>query len=812
MLSRVSRQFLYLHPGQLLLALVGIGAGIAAVTGVVLLRGVLVDALDEATAVLAGDDGIRIQAVAGAIDEQAYAALSRQPGAPDLLAVLRVPVRVGNRTMEVLAADWITGLSGHATAREAPIPGPALEALIVGPAVVATPDTLERLDRVPGAALRLEWRSGAGEVNVAAAVPSRPGLDGRLLMDIARAQALFGRRGELSELLAPEDSRDWLAAHLPSEWILTTGRERRGSARRLTAGMRANLSAMSGLALATGLFVVYSVLGFLMVQRRRQFAILRALGVTRGRLAGMLAGESLLLAGLGGLAGLVAGTALAAGLLELLRQPVREIYQAVMPAAVRPGWGLYAAIWCAGLATAAAVTLPVIREAMRIPPGRLLRGVPPAPGAIWSVTGVAVAAAGAGTLWLTDSLAGGLAGLAVVLAGLVMAVPAAAFALLESMGRALSDRLAGRALRLLVPGRARLAPAVSALTLAVALAVGMGMLILGFRGAVDDWVDRLLRADAYLTLESGALTLAQVDRVQALDALAHISSVRRASLPDGTRLVAYDLPDPAWGGFDWLAGDPATGRAAFEAGEGVLVTEPLARRRGLEVGGTLRLPTPAGVRSLPVAGMFRDYSTEQGFVAMDGRLYRRLWNDPLRDSLGLYLAAGHMVDAELQARLGEAAGAGIRLTLPEDIRTETLAVFDRTFRISWAMAALVAIIAGVALTSALLALGLERSREYATLRALGLTIGRLRALVIIQTGGLAVVSAILAVPIAVAVDAILRLVVQPRAFGWSVPLSWPAWEPLAVMAPLVLAAGVAAGLVPAWKVAARPPARLLRVG
>ena len=55
----------------------------------------------------------------------------------------------------------------------------------------------------------------------------------------------------------------------------------------------------------------------------------------------------------------------------------------------------------------------------------------------------------------------------------------------------------------------------------------------------------------------------------------------------------------------------------------------------------------------------------------------------------------------------------------------------------------------------------------------------------------------------------LSLAVQPRAFGWSLALQFPL-EPLAVLVPLALLIGALAGAYPAWKIARRDPAPLLR--
>ena len=141
-------------------------------------------------------------------------------------------------------------------------------------------------------------------------------------MDIAAAQHAFDLPRAISELLAPAVAADWLEARLPPGIVMTRAAEQRASARRLTAGLRANLTAMSLLALATGLFVVYSVLSFLMVQRRRIFGVLRAIGLTHRDLARMLIQEGLALGVLGSLFGLVAGTLLA----ELPADRRRTVY------------------------------------------------------------------------------------------------------------------------------------------------------------------------------------------------------------------------------------------------------------------------------------------------------------------------------------------------------------------------------------------------------------------------------------------------------------------------------------------------------
>ena len=813
MLARLSHRFFRLHPGQLILATIGIAAGIAVVTGVALLRGALLDSLDAASSRLAGDASISIRTETGALSVQDYAELSRLPGAPDWVPVLRVPVRIDGVRFEVLALDPFVGspdprlLLGPGSVLATAVDSNAPPAVVVGARTLdAIGLDVDELDA--GTTLELAFEGQTFSVAIAAMLAADQDLDRRLLMDIAQAQSLFGLSGQVSELLAPGHAQDWLQAHLPDGLVWRSASERRDSAAGLTAGMRANLTAMSLLALATGLFVVYSVLNFLIVQRRHSFGMLRALGMTHPRLAQLLIGESLMLAALGGLIGLVAGTWLADRLLVLVAVPVGELYGQLPLVQSAPSWGLYGIIWMLGLFAALLVTVPLLREAMRVPPGRLVRTLHEsglslkqagAYGALPMLFGVAL-------LLAVDSLAAALLGLFLFLTGLVIMIPALGFGLLDKVARRLPRNLAGRALVLLRSSRSRLAPALAALTLALALAIGMAMMILGFRVAVDDWVERLLRADVYVSADQGELDAEKIQTLIDRPAVEAWSSVRQRRLADGRLVTAYDLPAQAWSGFDWVAGAP--NRDAFEAGREALVTEPFARNRALAPGDRLSISTPAGPRALTIGAVFRDYSSDQGMIAINGVQYREWFDDPVRDSVGLYLNTDPERWLE---QLGQTALAEqLSWITPLEIRQQSLAVFDRTFRISWALAVLVGLIALIALTSALLALGLERAREYATLRALGLSPKGLIGLVMLQTGGLTLLALVLCLPLALLMDMVLSGVIQPRAFGWSVPFGWPPLAPLLWTAPLAIIAGVLAGIYPALRIARRPLIEHLR--
>jgi putative ABC transport system permease protein len=78
--------------------------------------------------------------------------------------------------------------------------------------------------------------------------------------------------------------------------------------------------AMEAVALLVGLFGLSSSLGAIVLGRRREFGVLRHLGVTRGQIAAMLGAEGGMLAVLGAAAGLAAGGAISVVLVRVVNR------------------------------------------------------------------------------------------------------------------------------------------------------------------------------------------------------------------------------------------------------------------------------------------------------------------------------------------------------------------------------------------------------------------------------------------------------------------------------------------------------------
>ena len=87
-------------------------------------------------------------------------------------------------------------------------------------------------------------------------------------------------------------------------------------------------------------------------------------------------------------------------------------------------------------------------------------------------------------------------------------------------------------------------------------------------------------------------------------------------------------------------------------------SENFASLNNLHAGDTVELQTPSGPLRLPLAGVVRDYSDQQGSVMVDLSVYRQYWNDDSMDFFRVYLHAGR----RRVCREGEASCARSRAT------------------------------------------------------------------------------------------------------------------------------------------------------
>ena len=837
LLSRSGRRFFARHPWQYALAVAGVALGVAVVLGVDLAGASARRAFDVSTEMVMGRATHQVLPRSGRLEEGLYpelrAAMRRHgepaAAAPAVEGALTLP---GGRRVVLLGLDpfveapfrdELTAFSGDLD----------LLALLTTPGAVALPAPLaEELGVARGDRIEAVTAEGAVELRVAGRLEPdaarSAAASGYVFADIATAQELLGMTGALSriDLIVSSEVAAGLAALLPDNVELVESAARSRATFGMTRAFRLNLTALSLLALLVGAFLIYSTMNFLVVRRTRTIGILRSVGVDRRGLVRAILSEALVVGVPGTVVGLLLGALLGAGLTGLVVQTIDDLYFRLRVDALALAAWPFAKAAALGLGMTLLAALGPALAAASIPPRAVLsrasmerrtrRRLPwlLAAAAAALVLAVLLLAAGRNSLVIS------FAGLFGVFLACALATPPATAGLMSLLDRALPARApvpVRMAIRGTTASLSRTGVSVAALAVSVATVVGVGLMVSSFRISVDDWLRQSLVADFYLAVDEawcrgvggvGDLSAA----LRALPGDAEVTYSQRRRLQVGGeewRLWAVDAGRVGLGA-EILAGDPATARARFAAGEAVLVSEPWAMRRGTRVGDVLTLPTPSGERSFPVAGVFRDYTSDRGVVALHRERYRQLWGDECSEGIGVSFAPGTDPTAARTAIEGVLPpGSSIWLSNNAELRAASLAVFDRTFTITRVLQVLVGLVAFLGILSALQALQLERVRETAVLRAVGWLPRQLRVLVLAQTGLLGFAAGLFAMPLGIALAGLLVFVINRRAFGWTMSFEISAGELAQGMA-LALVAALLAGLYPAWRTSRRPVAQDLR--
>jgi putative ABC transport system permease protein len=834
--ARSGRRFLQRHPGQLGLALAGIALGVAVVVGVDLANDSARRAFELSSTLVTGRATHQLTGVDGTLPEDVYARLRRgtpiHRAAPVIEAPVRIP-RLPDRSLTLLGVDPFSEspVRNEVTHRAGRID---LVRLLTVPGTVALPQPLaESLGAAIGSRLTLVVSGREQTVEVAGIVEvdtARREVAGNFLFaDIATAQELTGLARRITRIdlvLTDAEVAALEALRLPGTLLLEA--DAKGTAIvEMTRAFRTNLTALSLLALVVGAFLIYATLSFLTVRRRPVAGMALALGLTPGQLFRAMLAEAMALGAAGTALVLVLGHWLGAGLTGLVLQSIEDLYFAGATA-VRPEAWIYAKGAALGLsATALAGIAPALAAARTSPRGLVSRamfeGMTRRRAPLLAGAGAVVAIAGAALLALdTRSVTIGFVALFCFVAAAALVIPGLTAWLLhipQAPARwtgALPARLAVRAAR---ASLSRTGVAVTALSIAIATVIGIGVMIESFRGSVSHWLDGTLQSDFYLRLAPGVAPQAAMPLGPgAVAALREMPGVEGLSLsrtlwiptPTGALQLRAVEPGPNGWGLEIVEGDPDAALAAFRSGQAVVISEPLARRRGIAVGDELALPAADGLLAFAVAGVFRDYGSDRGAVVMRLGTFRRYWQDDRLTGVGITLRDGG--DAgRLRRELGRFAAASgqLQLAARAELRAVSMQIFERTFTITEVLRWLAGTVAFLGILSALLALELERTRETGVLRAIGFAPRDVRRLVLAQTGLLGLVAGLVAAPLGVALAALLVFVINERAFGWSMGFAIPPGV-LAGGFAMAIGAALAAGVLPAVRLARMPLTAALR--
>ena len=848
-LARANRRHFLRHPVQLLLAILGVALGVAMVVSIDLAAESTHRAFALSMDALTGRYTHHITSGPGGLPESWYARLRVEQGLRDIAPAVEGYVTAQGGTLRVVGFDPFAERNLRSRFVRAAKGGDAMRLLTDPSAVMLSAVTARRLGIRPGDSLEVTAEGASKALSVVAyaegAGPAEPALEGLLLADIATAQELLGKVGNLDriDLIMGDDPalERRIRALLPAGASLESAAGRHSATQNMTAAFELNLRAMSLMALLVGTFLIYNTMAFSVLQRRELLASLRILGATRRQLLREILFEAALLGLVGGMIGVGLGLLAAQGLLYRVTRTINDLYFVLTVTEFLPdpmlllrglALGLVAALLAAlGPALEASFAPPIATRARsgaeslarRALPWLALAGSLCIGLAFWILYAQTDSEKTGTVLNTSDGLVSAIAGLFLLLLGYGLLTPSLLLgfaAFIVYLARRFGADLTRLAVLGVASSLSRAGLAIAALSIAVAVSLGIGVMIESFRDTVAEWLDQILQADIYIATPSTAARSSPPlppdlqQRLANILGIAHFGASRRVFIATSvgeSELLALDPPYPDEPGFRFRHADSQALWNALPTQQAVFISEPYAQKHRLKVGDTLALSTDSGPVSLPVAGVFFDYRSDQGLIVIHRNLYERLWKDRLHTSLGLYLKPGVALEA-VRGQV-ERVLADIRQPLQvrsnREIRDASLETFERTFAITQVLRLLAVGVAFVGILSALMAFQYERRREIAVLRATGLTPAQAGGLVLLQTGFMGLTAGLLSIPLGLAVALSLVRVINVRSFGWTMDLTVPPVH-LAAAVGLALFAALLAGLYPARRAMVTPPAVSLR--
>jgi putative ABC transport system permease protein len=652
-----------------------------------------------------------------------------------------------------------------------------------------------------------------------------------IVMDLAEATRTLERNGNLDRILVrvPQSKPldEWLAtlrSAVPAGTTVEAQGTRTNENRRMLAAFRWNLRVLSYIALVVGAFLIYNTVSVSVVRRRAEIGIVRALGATRSTVMLAFLGEAAAFGLIGGLLGIVIGRLMAKSAVGLVAATVSSLYVSSTPAPIGLTWPVALLAIGIGLSISVLSSLAPAWEAAGVAPveamSRGRREHEVRMRKFRALTGSAVLAVAA---WIASRqqpvggkpLFGYISALLLIGSG-ALAIPAFVAAVSRATSVVVTKLFGVEALlaaRSVSGSLRRTSVLTGALATAIAMTAAVGIMVGSFRQTVLLWMEDRLQADLYLRPAgpSGAdrhptMSPEVADRIAALSQVAAVDRFRAYQISYDGAPVTLGAGEARiagrYGSRPILSGVRSRDVFARMIGvNNVIVSEPFANKHHVKAGDTLSLSLGGHGARFLVLDVYYDYSNELGYIIMDRGTLLKYLPDPAPSNMAVYLKPGISLEAGRRAVEQAATGRRVVVMSNRTLREEAIAIFDRTFAITYALEAVAVFVAVVGVAGALLALVIDRRREFGLLRFLGGAGSQVRRVILFEAGMLGLFANVAGLILGVFLSLLLIFVINKQSFGWTIQFHWPVAILLGALS-IVYVATVMAGLYPG-RIAAR---------
>jgi putative ABC transport system permease protein len=639
-----------------------------------------------------------------------------------------------------------------------------------------------------------------------------------VMFDLATAEELLAEPGRVDAIgvvaddgVSQPDIRDRVADQLDAdgdEVEVITGedltKENQDDAAQSFSFFRTLLLAFAFISVVVGSFVIYTSFSFIVAQRQRQSALLRAVGAGRGQILWSVVAEALFIGIFASIVGYGLGVVLAMGLATRAVDDGATL--ALEPGSVAIGMvvGILVTLFSAFFPAWRASRVPPVAAMRNVAIDRSSRSV------VRLILGLLVLALG--VLNLISGLGGGGiavagTGVALIFGALVILGPIAARPAAAVLGWPI-PRIKGIVGRLAQQNAARNPKRTSATGSALMIGLGIVTLVLvmnsSIRASIDDLVDERFQGDYVLDAGTGFAGPGLPTEVAA-----EINDLPEVDAAAGTRfgLAEIDGSTQGIGGID-----PETGFDLFDVGvvagnvedldeDGIAVFDEKAEDEGWKVGDTLDVKfAETGEKTFTIAALLETKDLTGTFVmspaAFDANIPTsgdsQIW---VRLADGVSLAQGKDALEPIVEQFPTA-----ELQNLDEFKETTKEPFNFLLVLMGVLLTLTVIIAMIGIVNTLILSVAERTREIGLTRAVGATRRQIRSSIRWEALLIAAFGLLAALGVGIFFGWVLVQALEDEGFSsFVIPFGTLIFVTL-VMGGLTLLAAV----FPAWRAGRRP--------
>lgn len=651
------------------------------------------------------------------------------------------------------------------------------------------------------------------------------------VVSLATAQKLKYLSGEIDQidLLAEVDSTDpdvlegirlQLQKRLGEEYTVVYPASQGERMAQMLSGYQIGLNFMGGIALFVGAFLIYNAFSMTVVERTREFGLLRCIGLTRDQVIIQVLFEGVVLGLFGAALGGLLGVVLSRGLVRVMSQILgQELDAGSIP------WDVMVFSMGLGLAvTLAAALVPAIQAGQISPLEALrLRGQKSSTRLVRSGWWIGLALMGASTLVLiwnpfpydVQFRLGSVVVFGLFL-GAMLLVPAST-GVWERLARKPFQWLYGSGGQLgarnLERAQLRTMLTASALLIGVSMIVVIQGMTASFSADLFVWMEAYIGGDLFVNA-SVPLKRDMQDRLESVPGVYAASPIRYFETTwlkeDGEEeTLNFMAVDPSAHtsvtGFVFTDSTIDVERVVSELDQGgsLFISSVIAEKYGLDAGDSLWLQTRQGPRSFRVAAVVMDFYNQGMVVTGSWADMRRFFRINDANTIFIKVRPGYSVEQTREA-IDHLYGKRYQLSVEsnQSVKNRAMALMNQAFSMFDVLGIIAVMIAALGVVNTLTMSVIERTCEIGMLRSIGMTRMQVVKMVLAEAGLLGIIGGLMGLVFGVLLTKIF-LASMTAISGYSLDLLIPSRTVLTAVVVALVVSQIAASL-PASRAARTP--------